>query len=264
MHVLQSRTPTPSVLEPGVPKSVDRITAKALAKKPGDRYAVRRADGCRPPRSRSRRSQPGAQAPSRKRASPDRPGGWPRSASCCSPSRRSASGSGRSRYVRSWEGRFGKPPEPVLVVLPYYSAPTDDPRPYYGAGFAEDLGRRLAHISGITVLGRSSVRASAGKPPQAAAAAVGAKLALAGSLRPLDDEWTSLEIETRLIDGRDGRVLWSRSHRSAAQDLVSLQADIAREVAAFLRVVHQPTPENSRAALRLVNPSAYDTVPPGP
>ena len=39
VQVLQLRTPTPSVLEPSVPKSVDRITAKALAKKPGDRYA---------------------------------------------------------------------------------------------------------------------------------------------------------------------------------------------------------------------------------
>ena len=257
VHVLQLRTPTPSVLEPGVPKSVDRITAKALAKKPGDRYAsaALMAADLREAEAAVHSQAPRAEPETREPRSP-----WRMAALGILLLAVAALGlwQWQEPLRRSWEGRFGKPPEPVLVILPYYSAPTDDPRPYYGAGFAEDLGRRLAHMSGITVLGRSSVRASAGKPPQAAAAAVGAKLALAGSLRPLDDEWTSLEIETRLIDGRDGRVLWSRSHRSAAQDLVSLQAGIAREVAAFLRVVDQPTPENSRAALRLVNPSAYD------
>ena len=118
---------------------------------------------------------------------------------------------------QAWEGRFGKPPEPVFAVVAFYVPPTDAPRPYYGAGFAEELARRLAKVRGVTVLGRSSVRASTGKPPQSAAAAVGAKLVLAGTLKPKDDEWTSFDVETRLVDARDGRVLWTRSYTSAAQ-----------------------------------------------
>ncbi len=38
VQVLQSRPPVPSALNAGVPRAIDRITAKALAKQPADRY----------------------------------------------------------------------------------------------------------------------------------------------------------------------------------------------------------------------------------
>ena len=158
VHVLQLRTPTPSVLEPGVPRSVDRITAKALAKKPGDRYAsaALMAADLREAEAAVHSQTPSAEPETRGPRSP-----WRMAALGILLLAAAALGlwQWQEPLRRSWEGRFGKPPEPVLVILPYYIAPTDDPRPYYGAGFAEDLGRRLAHISGITVLGRSSVRA---------------------------------------------------------------------------------------------------------
>ena len=257
VHVLQSHPPAPSALEPDVPKSVDRIAAKALAKKPGDRYesAALMAADLRDAEAAVHSQAPGPAPITREPKSPAR-------MAVLGILLLAVAAFGLWRWQgplrQAWEGKFGTPPEPVLVILPYYIAPADDPRPYYGAGFAEDLARHLGRISGLTVLGRTSVRASAGKTPQAAAAAVGAKLALTGSLKPLDDDWASLEIETRLIDGRDGRVLWSSSHRSAAQDLVSLQARITRDAAAFLRIAYQPTAGHSRAALRLVNPSAYE------
>jgi TolB-like protein len=159
---------------------------------------------------------------------------------------------------QTWEDRFGRVPDPVLVVLPYYVAPENNSRPYYGAGLAEELARRLSRIPGIKVLGQSSVRASAGKPAQAAAAAVAAKVALTGTLTPADEDWTAMTLETRLVDARDGRVIWSGSRRTAAQDLMAFEAGLAREVAARLRIAYQPDAEQGRAALRLVNPSAYD------
>jgi len=45
----------------------------------------------------------------------------------------------------------------------------------------------------------------------------------------MDDEWTSLEVESRLIDVGDGRVIWSRTQSTAAQDQLALQAGIARK-----------------------------------
>jgi len=257
VQVLQSHPPAPSALNPGVPPAVDRITAKALAKKPGDRYqdALLMAAHLRDAAAAVHSQTVDIEPEERQRRSP-----W----------RMAVLGVlmlavaalalwyWQKPLRQAWDGQFGQPPEPVLVILPYYVAPTDTPRPYYGAGFAEELARRLAKVRGVTVLGRSSVRASAGKSPQSVAVAVGAKLALAGSLKPKDEGWTSFEIETRLIDARDGRVLWSRLQTAAAQDLLVLQADIAREVSARLRIDYLPAAEYNRAALRLVNPSAYD------
>jgi len=257
VQVLQSRPPAPSVVEPDVPKAVDRIAAKALAKKPGDRYetAALMAADLRAAEA-AVHSRPAWTGPA-----PRKPGS-PRRMALLAILLLAVAALGAWRWQeplrQAWRQWMGSRPEPVLVILPYYITPADDPRPYYGAAFAEDLAGRLSHVGGITVLGRSSVRASAGKPPQAAAAAVGAKMALTGSLRPIDDEWTSLEVESRLIDGRDGRVLWSGSHKGAVRDVVSLQADITREVAEFLRITYRPAAEHSRATLRLVNPPAYD------
>ncbi|HSP92210.1 MAG TPA: protein kinase [Vicinamibacterales bacterium] len=257
VQVLQSRPPAPSSLNPEVPRTVDRIIARALAKKPGDRYqdgALVAAD------LRTAEAEVHSQAADFEPVLPR-----PRSRL-----RLAALGlvllaiaalglwQWQEPLGQAWEVKFGKPPDPVLVVVPFYVPPVDTPRPYYGAGFAEDLARRIAEVRGVTVLGRSSVRASAGKPPQAVAASVGAGLALTGSLKPRDDEWTSIDIEARLIDARDGRVLWSRQRTGAAQDLLSVQADIAREVSARLGLQYSPAAEYNRAALRLVSPGAYD------
>ncbi|MFO7694029.1 MAG: protein kinase [Vicinamibacterales bacterium] len=257
VQVLQSRPPVPSSLNADVSRAVDRITTRALAKQPGDRYHdaalvaadLRRAEAeihsraadvehvLPQPRSRTRLAVVGLLMLAAAAL-----GLW----------------QWQEPLRQAWESRFGKPPEPVLVVVPFYVPPVDTPRAYYGAGFAEELARRIAKVQGVTVLGRSSVRAAAGKPPQAVAAAMGAGLALSGTLTPKDDEWTSFEIEARLIDARDGRVLWSRQRTGAAQDLLSVQADIAREVSARLRLEYLPAAEYNRAALRLVNPVAYD------
>ena len=257
VQILQSRPPVPSAMHADVPRSVDRITTRALAKKPADRYqdaALMAAD------LRNAETAAHGQAMDLEPMPPPPKSRW--RVAVLGVLLLAAAALALWRWQdplrQAWEGRFGTPPPPVLVVLPFYVPPVDTPRPYYGAGFGEELARRLAKVQGVTVLGRSSIRASEGRPPQSAAAAMGAKLALAGSLKPVDDEWTSLGVEARLIDVSDGRVLWSRSQTAATQDLLALQADIAREVCARLQVDYLPAADYNRAALRLVDPSAYD------
>ena len=257
VQVLQSRPPVPSAVNAEVPRAIDRITAKALAKKPGDRYqdaALAAADLREAAAAQQSRAADDAPIVHERRSP------WRMAVVGALLAAAAALGlwALRDPLRQAWDARFGPPPEPVLVVVPFYVPPTDTPRPYYGAGFAEELARRISKVRGVTVLRRSTVRASAGKPPQSEAVAAGAKLALAGSITPNDDEWTSLEIEARLIDARDGRVLWSRQQTVAAQDLLAIHADIAREVSARLRLDYLPAAEYNRAALRLVNPPAYD------
>jgi len=257
VNILQTRPPGPTAVRPDLPRALDWITGKALAKKPADRYqdAALMAADLRDAEAALQSQTADVEPVVHKRRSPRRAAAYAFVLLALS-----ALGlwHWREPLLGAWQARFGKTPKPVLVVLPYYVAPVDAPRPYYGAGFAEELARRLAKVRGLTILAPSSVRASAGRPPQQTAAALKAKLALTGSITPTDDEWTSLDVESRLIDVGDGRVIWSRTQTTAAQDQIALQADIAREVAARLRLGGAPTAEYSRAALRLVSPSAYD------
>jgi TolB-like protein len=257
VNVLRAQPAAPSAHNPGVPRAVDRIVARAMAKKPIERYqdAVVMAAQLRDAAADVQGQATAREPEDRRRTSPFR---LTLLATMLLAAGALAAWQWRDPLRQAWESRFGRPPEPVLVVLPYYVGPENNPRPYYGAGLSEELARRLARVPGIKVLGQSSIRAMAGKPPQAAASAVGAKTALTGTLTPADDDWTSMTLETRLTDTRDGRVIWSGSHKTAAQDVMALQAGLTREIAARLLTGYQPSAEQGRAALRLVNPSAYD------
>jgi len=257
VNVIRAQPAAPGAHNPDVPRAVDRIVMRAMAKNPLERYqdAVVMAAQLRQAAA-DVQGQTAAREPEyRSRTSPLR---LALLGALLVAVGALAAWQWRDPLRQAWEARLGTPPDPVLVVLPYYVPPEDNPRPYYGAGLSEELAQRLARVPGIKVLGQSSIRASAGRPPQAAAADVGAKLALTGTLTPADDDWTSMTLETRLTDTRDGRVIWSGSHRSTAQDLVALQAGLTREIATRLRVDYKPTAEQGRSALRLVNPSAYD------
>ena len=261
VQVLQSHPPVPSALNPDLPDELDDVVTKALAKSPDDRYqsaAAMSADL----RAAATAAHTQAALVDEAEASSEAPR---------SPWRLVVLGAlliaalalgiwqWQEALRQEWQGRFGEQPAPLLVVLPFEVTGTDLSRPYYGAGFADDLARRLGHIPGITVLGRSSIRAFAGKAPMTVAESVHANLAMSGMLTPTDDGWTRLRIQARLIDRRDGRVTWTGSYLGSAQDVVALQARMARDVAAWLRVAYEPTAGHGRAALRLVDPAAYDT-----
>jgi TolB-like protein len=260
VQVLQARPPIPSALNPDLPPELDAVVTRALSKKAADRYqsaALMAAEL----RSAASALQRRAAAVNEAKAPPmGPPSPWRAIALGCLLLAAIALGlwHWQDPIRQAWRGRFGRQPAPLLVVLPFQVVGTDLSRPYYGAGFADDLARQLGHIPGVTMMGRSTIRAFEGKSPQAAAASVGANVAVTGTLTPSDEEWTSLQIQVLLIGGRDGRVIWTASYGGAAQDVVALQARATRDVAAWLRVAYEATAAHGRASLRLVDPAAYD------
>jgi TolB-like protein len=261
VQVLQARPPIPSALNPALPPELDAVVTRALSKKPDDRYqsaALMAADL----RSAAAALQSRAAAVDEAEARPPaRPSPWRAVVLGCLLLATIALGlwHWQDPLRQAWQGKFGPQPAPLLVVLPFQVVGTDLSRPYYGAGFADDLARQLGHVPGITVLGRSTIRTFGGKSPQAVAASVRANLAVIGTLTASDEEWTTLQIQVLLIDGRDGRAIWTGSYRGAAQDVLALQVRATRDVAAWLRVAYEATAAHGRAALRLVEPAAYDT-----
>jgi TolB-like protein/tetratricopeptide (TPR) repeat protein len=260
VRVLQSNPAPPSTLNPAVPAGLDLIVTRALAKRPDDRYqsAATMAAELRTIAStlqvRERQEQPGgvAVATPRSRWGTVLLGGLLVFVMAL------AAWQWNVPIRQAWRGRFGAQPAPVLVVLPFELGGSAGSRTYYGAGFAEDLARRMGHVPGLTVLGRMSLRTYAGKAPQAAAQAARASMAVRGRVTPADEDWKSLQVEVGLVDGATGRQIWSRTYTSATQDVISLHARITRDLAGWLRVSGAATPEQGRAALRLVDPSAYD------
>jgi len=144
-------------------RAVDRIVMRAMAKNLSSVTRTRwswplsfakRRPTCRVRRPRASRSI----AAARRRC------GWLSSARCSSPWR--AGGvEWRDPLRQAWEARLSTPPDPVLVVL-RTTCLRRQPAALLRRGLSEELAQRLARVPGIKVLGQSSIRASAGRPPR--------------------------------------------------------------------------------------------------
>ena len=261
VKLLQSTPPPPSRENPDVPPQLDAFVEHALAKNMDDRYqsaasmaadlrAIAALSHARAPESEPHRAATGASSSPRRLMlllglliAVIALSFW----------------YWREPLRQAWQERFGPERAPVLVIMPFRTAGSDLARAYYGPGFAEDLGRRLGHIPGVTVLGRSTIRSRAGRAPNAAAQSVRASVALTGQVTPVDEDWTSIDVRLELVGPEDGRAIWSANYRGASRDVIAMQARMARDLAARLNVASRPSAENNRALLRLVEPVAYET-----
>lgn len=159
-----------------------------------------------------------------------------------------------------WQGQFGPTLAPVISVMPFVveGDDDDDPRAYVGVGVAEEVARRLGHMSGVTVTGRSTMRQRAGMPVVSVAQMTKASWVLSGSIGPGADGWTALEIAVDLAEGKTGQTVWSNRYQGPAGDVAAIQARIASDIISRLKVPVSLSATRDRAALRVVDADAYD------
>ena len=259
LEIVQAAPPAPSSVNPSVPRELDPIVAKALAKSLDHRYesAATMAAELRAVAAildvRSHRIQP------------------PSSTITILPRRRSygraiavavlvAVASAVAWYEREpirsqWRRMFGRAPAPLIAVIPLQLPENDASQLYFADGLTEDLISRLGQTPGLRVLGRSATRGYRNRQPRDVAQELGADVVLTGSVRPSAD---NVKISLELIDPLDGTAIWSSQYTRDVQDIFRVQAQIAEEVATALRVKLQPSAASARTASRLVDPTAYE------
>jgi TolB-like protein len=263
LQIVQTPAPLPSSLNPSVPRELDAIVAKALAKSLDQRYEsaatvaaelrsvaaildVRGSTseptvstGARLPRGRTydrtyRRTIVAAALFACAAA-----GGWIE----------------REPIRRQWHRAFGSAPAPMIAVIPLELVGGDPSQVYFADGLTEDLISRLGQTPGLKVLGRSATRAYRGRAPREVARELGASVALTGSLQPSGD---TARLTVELIDPDEGTHLWDAQYTLDVKDVFAVQARIAKDVAAALHLTPQPSAASARAESRLVDPRAYD------
>jgi TolB-like protein len=158
----------------------------------------------------------------------------------------------RAPIGQLWRHTLGPPPAPVIAVVPFE---TDPGQLFLADGLAEDLMTRLGQTPGLEVIGRSAMRQLRGRTPRDVARELGAAVVLTGSVRRASD---SMKITLELIDPVDGIAIWSQQYTPDIKDVFAVQAQVAEQVAAALRVKLQPTAASARASSRLVDQRAYD------
>ncbi len=135
--------------------------------------------------------------------------------------------------------RPASPETSTVAVLPFENLTGDSARDYFCEGLSEEVTTALAKVENLRVVARASSNQFRGKAQDIAM--VGRKLKarylLSGALR---GDAAALRISAQLIDTNTGYHVWSESYARSVADSLTIQDDIAREVAAALRKRFSP------------------------
>ncbi|MGC1421876.1 MAG: winged helix-turn-helix domain-containing protein [Terracidiphilus sp.] len=139
-----------------------------------------------------------------------------------------------------------------IAVLPLQNLSGDPGQEYFADGMTDELITELARIPNLRVVSRTSVMANKGSrlPLPEIARQLGVDAIVEGSIVRSGDR---IRITAQLIDARTDRHLWAQSFEGPASDVLSLQDDVAQQIATQARLVLAPPSPRPP-----VNPAAHD------
>jgi TolB-like protein/Tfp pilus assembly protein PilF len=119
-----------------------------------------------------------------------------------------------------------------IAVLPFANLSSDPNQAYFSDGLAEELRSALAR-AGLQVVGRTSSEAVRGADAETAARKLGVANILTGSVRRSP---STIRVSAQLIKGSDGLERWSQDYDRKPGDVLTIQSNIAENVAKALSV----------------------------
>ena len=141
----------------------------------------------------------------------------------------------RSAGARSAAAALHTDVRPSVAVLPFANTSGDPADEHFSDGLTDELIGALGKVTGLRVAARTSAFALKGRPLDARAAArtLGVGAVLEGSVRRAGDR---LKVGAQLVSAADGSVLWTETYDRGPGDVFAVQEEIARAIAAALRV----------------------------
>jgi eukaryotic-like serine/threonine-protein kinase len=149
----------------------------------------------------------------------------------------------------------------MLVVLPFENLGLPE-HEYFADGITEEIISRLAGISGLGVIARSSAMQykKTDKPIKQIGEELGVGYILEGTIRweTVPGAENRVRINPRLIDVADGTQMWSEPYEAALTGIFRLQANIAERVTNALDVVLLAEEKRKLEREPTSNQEAYD------
>ena len=143
-----------------------------------------------------------------------------------------------------------------LAVLPLENLSGDPLQEYFADGMTEALIATLCRIGALRVISRTSVMTYKGvrKPLPAIARELNVEAIVEGTILPIGDE---VRITVQLISTRDDALLWSESFDRHLRDVLSLQGEVSRAIAAAVRIELSRAEKSLLGERRQVDPAVY-------
>jgi serine/threonine protein kinase/Flp pilus assembly protein TadD len=250
---------SPAWHRPGVPRDLETICLKCLAKEPGERYA-----------------SAGAVADDLQNYLDARPIlARPVSRVLRGSRRRLAAISGILAVlllglflfpsIRSQLGKLFSPapsavsaPEKSIAVLPFENLSTNQENSFFADGVQDEILTDLAKVADLKVISRTSVmqyRTTASRNLPEIAQALKVAHVLVGSVQR---DGTRVRVTAQLIDARTDAHLWAEHYDRPLDDVFAIQSEIAKTIAEQLRAKLSPGEKAAIEQPPTVNLEAYD------
>ncbi len=143
-----------------------------------------------------------------------------------------------------------------LAIVPVANASTDAELEYLSEGISASISHSLSQLSTLKVMSQNSVARFKGQEVDARIAGqqLGVRAIVLGRVSLQGDVLT---INVELVDTKDRRLLWGESYTRRDEDVLVVQAEIAKEIADKLRL-RLSAPEEQRLTKQPTrNPEAY-------
>jgi TolB-like protein len=143
-----------------------------------------------------------------------------------------------------------------IAVLPFADNSPQKDQEYFCNGIAEELVTALVRIPDLKVVSRTRALSPTerGKSAREIGRELGVGTVLEGSVRNAGGR---LRITVGLVDVADGSQRWSEQYDREMTDIIGLQENVARSVAAALRINLAPQTAETMLPRKTKNPLAY-------
>jgi TolB-like protein/Flp pilus assembly protein TadD/predicted Ser/Thr protein kinase len=153
------------------------------------------------------------------------------------------------------------PGRKMLAVLPFQNL-GDPEMDYFADGITEEITSRLAGLSGLGVIGRSSALQykNTSKPVREIGEELGVTYVLEGTVRweKLPEGETRVRVNPQLIKVEDATQVWGQPYEAVLSGVFEIQSEIASKVARALDVTLLASERKELEDVQKRNPEAYD------
>lgn len=146
-----------------------------------------------------------------------------------------------------------------LAVLPLENLSGDASQQYFADGMTDELITDLAQISGLRVISRTS--AMQYKETKKPLPQIGKELNVDGVVEgTVERVGDRVRIRAQLIEVSTDKHVWAKSYERSLSDILAMQDEVARTVAAEIQVALTPQEQARMMSPRVVNPEAHDAL----
>ncbi|HMJ10274.1 MAG TPA: serine/threonine-protein kinase, partial [Polyangiaceae bacterium] len=150
-------------------------------------------------------------------------------------------------------------PRIMMAVLPFEDFTGDSQKEYFADGLTEGMISQLGRLQPerLAVIARTSVNQyrHTKKSIKEIGSELGVQYVLECSVQRVDDR---MRVDAQLIHTSDQTQLWSDSYEREIKDVLVLQSEVARAIAAQVRVKLSSEQTAGLSRTRSLNPAAYD------